>query len=93
VSEGRLLALPGGDEEHGAAVLDAIIDSARSGRSIQIARGTPRTASRSRKIPKARKTVSSKAGKRRGKSARRIPAKARKLSSRSAQPRKRVARK
>jgi predicted dehydrogenase len=93
VSEGRLLALPGGDEEHGAAVLDAIIESARSGRSVQIVRSTRQTASRSSKTPKPRKTVTSKAGNRSGKSARAVPAKVRKLSSRSAQPRKRAARK
>ncbi|MCC7485182.1 MAG: Gfo/Idh/MocA family oxidoreductase [Burkholderiales bacterium] len=43
VAERRPLAVPGGDEEHGAAVLDAITKSARSGRSVRVAGGGRRT--------------------------------------------------
>jgi predicted dehydrogenase len=38
VSEGRALAVSGGDEEHGVAVLEAILDSAKSGRTVSISR-------------------------------------------------------
>ena len=33
----RPLAVPGGDEEHGAAVLEAILKSARSGKTVRVA--------------------------------------------------------
>jgi len=36
VAAGRSLALPGGDEEHGVAVLEAIVQSATSGRVIEV---------------------------------------------------------
>jgi predicted dehydrogenase len=36
VVERRALAMPGGDEEHNVAVLEAILESARSGRSVQV---------------------------------------------------------
>jgi predicted dehydrogenase len=36
VREGRALAVAGGDEEHGVAVLEAILESAKSGRAVTI---------------------------------------------------------
>ena len=36
VGEGSALAAPGGDEEHGVAVLEAILESARSGETIRV---------------------------------------------------------
>jgi predicted dehydrogenase len=40
VAERRPLAVTGGDEEHGVAVLEAILESTRSGRTITLANGT-----------------------------------------------------
>jgi len=37
VAERRPLAVPGGDEEHGAAVLEAVLKSAKSGRTTRVA--------------------------------------------------------
>ena len=48
IEEKRPLAVPGGDEEHGAAVLDAILKSARAGRTVRLAR-TKSAPARSRK--------------------------------------------
>ena len=36
VREGRRLAIAGGDEEHGVAVLEAILESAKSGRPVSV---------------------------------------------------------
>jgi predicted dehydrogenase len=44
VQEGRPLAVPGGDEAHGVAVLEAILESAKSGGKVTV--GARRTASR-----------------------------------------------
>jgi predicted dehydrogenase len=50
VSEGRALAAPGGHEEHGVAVLEAILESARRGERVKVgaqpAVGTRRAASK-----------------------------------------------
>jgi len=35
-AEKRPLAVPGGDEEHGAAVLEAILQSAEAGRTVNL---------------------------------------------------------
>jgi predicted dehydrogenase len=35
----RPLAVPGGDEEHGVAVLEAILKSAKAGRTDRVAKG------------------------------------------------------
>jgi predicted dehydrogenase len=39
VEEKRPLAVPGGDEEHGAAVLEAVVKSAESGRTVRVPGG------------------------------------------------------
>jgi predicted dehydrogenase len=44
VAEGRPLAVAGGDEEHGVAVLEAILESARSGEKVTL--GAPQRARR-----------------------------------------------
>ena len=36
VAEGRALAVSGGDEEHGVAVLEAILESAKAGRAVSV---------------------------------------------------------
>ena len=36
IEERRPLAVPGGDEEHGVAVMDAILDSARSAKTVRL---------------------------------------------------------
>ena len=41
VREGRPLALTGGDEEHGVAVLEAILESARTGRTVTVGAPPP----------------------------------------------------
>jgi hypothetical protein len=43
ITEGRALAAAGGDEEHGVAVLEAILESAESGRAVTVGevRSTP----------------------------------------------------
>jgi CCR4-NOT transcriptional regulation complex NOT5 subunit len=45
VAEGRRLAVAGGDEEHGVAVLEAIMESARSGSTVKVG-AAPSVASR-----------------------------------------------
>jgi predicted dehydrogenase len=45
VSEGRTLAVGGGDEEHGVAVLEAILESAKSGGTVKVG-AAPTVASR-----------------------------------------------
>ena len=50
VGQGRALAIAGGDEEHGVAVLEAILESAKSGRTITV--GKPSTAKRERATAK-----------------------------------------
>ncbi|HSQ05965.1 MAG TPA: hypothetical protein VLN59_18155, partial [Burkholderiales bacterium] len=37
----RPLAVPGGDEDHGAVVLDAILQSAKTGRPVAVGRAAP----------------------------------------------------
>jgi predicted dehydrogenase len=39
VAEKRPLAVPGGDEEHGAAVLEAVLKSAKAGKTVRVAGG------------------------------------------------------
>lgn len=43
VASGRPLAAPGGDEEHGVAVFEAIVESAKLGRSVELAPAKPKT--------------------------------------------------
>ena len=63
VRERRALALPGGDEEHGVAVLEAILESAKRGSTVKVGTvGTPRRASSSttattRVLRKAKRVV------------------------------------
>jgi predicted dehydrogenase len=57
VREGRALAVPGGDEEHGVAVLEAILASAKTGSTISVGKGG------GSRHPAARKTVSRAAAK------------------------------
>lgn len=49
VREGRPLAVAGGDEEHGVAVLEAILESAKNGKTVKLARR--------KAVPAARKTT------------------------------------
>ena len=42
VEEKRPLAVPAGDEEHGAAVLEAVVKSARTGRTVRVPGGKTR---------------------------------------------------
>jgi predicted dehydrogenase len=49
VREGRALAVAGGDEEHGVAVLEAILESAKTGRTISVGKaGAPRRPAKKR---------------------------------------------
>jgi predicted dehydrogenase len=66
VAERRALAVAGGDEEHGVAVLEAILDSAKSGRTVTVRkasapqrRASPKTATTrvARKAKRLVKTV------------------------------------
>ncbi len=59
VREGRPLAIAGGDEEHGVAVLEAILESAKSGRTITV--GTASAAPRARAKTKATTRVAARA--------------------------------
>jgi predicted dehydrogenase len=73
-AEGRALAVAGGDEEHGVAVMEAILESARSGHAVQPGQpaGHPVPKAARKKPPGAvRKTVRS------GKAKRRTPVSAR----------------
>jgi predicted dehydrogenase len=36
IADGRPLAVPGGDEEHGVAVLEAVLDSAKAGKTVRV---------------------------------------------------------
>ncbi|HYH43545.1 MAG TPA: Gfo/Idh/MocA family oxidoreductase, partial [Burkholderiales bacterium] len=66
VAEGRPLAVAGGDEEHGVAVLEAILDSAKTARTITVgksataqrrASSTPASTRVARKAKRLVKTV------------------------------------
>jgi predicted dehydrogenase len=56
IREGRQLAVAGGDEEHGVAVLEAILESAKSGRTINIGKARADVRRRSRKTTARKKT-------------------------------------
>jgi hypothetical protein len=98
VRAGRPLAVEGGDEQHGVAVLEAILKSARSGRSVQVG-GTAAAHSGAAakrgatKAGKAAKKAPAKA-KRRPTAARQTAAAANKTTGRTAgKSRSRVAKK
>lgn len=55
VREGRPLAVAGGDEAHGVAVLEAILKSAKSGKTVKLARS--KAAPAARKAKPARKAA------------------------------------
>ena len=59
VREGRALAAPGGDEEHGVAVLEAILESAKSGERVTI--GAARTVGARRAASKSEPSIASEA--------------------------------
>jgi predicted dehydrogenase len=46
IEQKHALAVPGGDEEHGAAVLEAVVRSAAAGRSVRVARGKNKSKAR-----------------------------------------------
>jgi predicted dehydrogenase len=56
IREGRQLAVAGGDEEHGVAVLEAILESTKSGRTVSPGKASADRGSRARKRPLARKS-------------------------------------
>jgi predicted dehydrogenase len=55
VREGRALAVAGGDEEHGVAVLEAIMESVRTGAVVSVAQMTAAAAAPSRKRATAKR--------------------------------------
>ena len=67
-AEGRPLAVAGGDEEHGVAIMEAIMESARTGQTVQpgesVARSMPRAAAKAPRR-KVRKTARAGTAKRR----------------------------
>ena len=51
----RPLAAPGGDEEHGAAVLEAVLKSAKTRKTVKVARSGPRGTAKGRSKARGRK--------------------------------------
>ena len=49
IEQKHALAVPGGDEEHGAAVLEAVLKSAQAGKSVRVSGGSRAKAKRSRR--------------------------------------------
>ena len=49
IEQKHALAVPGGDEEHGAAVLEAVLKSAQAGKSVRVSGGSKAKAKRSRR--------------------------------------------
>ncbi|HEY0337783.1 MAG TPA: Gfo/Idh/MocA family oxidoreductase, partial [Burkholderiales bacterium] len=83
VREGRQLAIAGGDEEHGVVVLEAILESAKNGRTISV--GTPveaKRTSRTRTPPEPKRVLQKS-----NRAARKKPATARRSTDNAAHPR------
>ena len=106
VARGELLAIPGGDEEHGVAVFEAIMASAKSGQPVSLRGGARRAATKkapARKKAPAKKTLAKKkvaagkapAKKKRpaGKAPARKPASVKKATRKKAPAKKRPAKK
>jgi predicted dehydrogenase len=64
VAAGRPLALPGGDEDHSSAVLEAIVESARTRQTVALAAPAPKASRREQPAKKTARAPARKAAKR-----------------------------
>lgn len=95
VARGELLAIPGGDEEHGVAVFEAIMASAKSGEPVSLRGGARRAASK-KKAPArkaAKKAPAKKAPAKKKAPAEKAPAKRKALAEKAPAKKKSAARK
>lgn len=106
VARGELLAIPGGDEEHGVAVFEAIMASAKSGQPVSLRGGARRAATKkaparkkapAKKTPAKKKVAAGKAPAKKkrpaGKAPARKPASVKKATRKKAPAKKRPAKK
>ena len=106
VARGELLAIPGGDEEHGVAVFEAIMASAKSGQPVNLRGGARRAATKkaparkkapAKKTPAKKKVAAGKAPAKKkrpaGKAPARTPASVTKATRKKAPAKKRPAKK